>query len=43
MIENNVITKNNLLEFGENPFLMSELKKKQKKYWIYYLTMLVCY
>jgi sugar phosphate isomerase/epimerase len=24
MIENNVITKNNLDEFGENPFLMSE-------------------
>lgn len=24
MIENNVITKNNLKEFGENPFLMSE-------------------
>ena len=30
MIENNVITKNNLLEFGENPFLMSEPKESKK-------------
>ena len=30
MIENNVITKNNLLEFGENPFLMSEPKETKK-------------
>jgi sugar phosphate isomerase/epimerase len=30
MIENNVITKNNLLEFGENPFLMTEPKECKK-------------
>ena len=30
MIENNVITKNNLLEFGENPFLMSEPKETKE-------------
>ena len=30
MIENNVITKNNLLEFGENPFLMSEPNETKK-------------